>query len=113
MDEKNISKNISNYIKIKRQESGKTMTAVAADLGISRSQLYRIEEGTVVVSVQTLIKLAEYYDSSLDDILSYRKDDKEQKEAVGGKIDQMLFQKSEKTKELVYKCSALIAEYDK
>lgn len=109
MEEKVIQRKIAENIKKKRIMMKKSITVAAKDLGISRSQLYRIESGDVLVGVQTLVKLSEYYDISLDEMFSYNNKSK----TIGGKIDNMLAKKNDKTKELVYLISELIVEYCK
>lgn len=112
MDEKiieEVKKAIAENVKEKRISQRITAVNAAKDLGISRSQLYRIENGDALVKVYTLVKMSKYYNISLDQM--FGSDDTSSALTVGEKIDDVLGDKSEKTKDLVYQCSKLIAQH--
>lgn len=112
MDEKiieEVKKAIAENVKEKRISQRITAVNAAKDLGISRSQLYRIENGDALVEVHTLVKMSKYYNISLDQM--FGSDDTSSALTVGEKIDDVLEDKSEKTKDLVYQCSKLIAQH--
>lgn len=53
-------------IKLLREQIGKTQAQVAVDLNITRTKFARYEMGESSPKVETLIKLADYFDVSLD-----------------------------------------------
>ena len=115
MDEKiieEVKKAIAENVREKRLSQRITAVNAAKDLGISRSQLYRIENGDALVEVHTLVKMSKYYNISLDQMFgSDDTSDTSSALTVGEKIDDVLGDKSEKTKDLVYQCSKLIAQH--
>lgn len=114
MDEKiieEVKKAIAENVREKRLSQRITAVNAAKDLGISRSQLYRIENGDALVEVHTLVKMSKYYNISLDQMFGSDDTDTSSALTVGEKIDDVLEAKSEKTKDLVYQCSKLIAQH--
>ena len=56
-------------IKQLRQETGKTAIEVSIKLGIEQSYYSKIELGKQAVSLQNLIKIADFFNVSIDYIL--------------------------------------------
>lgn len=61
--------NIGKALKEHRENAGLTVTALAKGTGISRQNLSRWEINQVVPNALACIKLAKYYDVSLDELL--------------------------------------------
>ena len=55
--------------------------------------------------------MSKYYNISLDEMFGSDNDNTSSALTVGEKIDDVLEKKSDKTKELVYQCSKLIAQH--
>lgn len=53
-----------------RKESGLKAYKVAEILGISRTQLYNLENGNYKVSEEKIVKFSEVYNKSRDEIIS-------------------------------------------
>lgn len=56
-------------IKELREEKGRTQTNVATLLGIDQSYYSKLEKGKHDISIETLIKIAELYNVSIDYIV--------------------------------------------
>ena len=62
-------KALGNKIKDKRLKLGLTQEKVAEELGIDDSFYSRVERGERILSVETLVKISDFYDLSLDYLL--------------------------------------------
>lgn len=61
-------KELGRNIRELRIKKGLRAYAVAGELGVSKSTISRIENGTRYPSPQLLLKLAQYFDVGLDDL---------------------------------------------
>lgn len=69
--EKNF--NIGNKLKELRKASGLTQERLSILLGISRVNYTRYERSSVRPDYETIIKIADFYDISLDELFERRK----------------------------------------
>ncbi|NNF01263.1 MAG: LexA family transcriptional regulator [Bacteroidia bacterium] len=77
---------ISKNIRYLRKQKGKTQETFSKDLGIKRSQLGSYEEGRANPNYETLLKVSEMFDISVDDILTTDlSDQKSKRKDVSGK----------------------------
>lgn len=74
--EKQQLNEISNRIKQCRNKIGLTQEEVAEKIGLTYSSYTKIENGLVGLSIETLLKIAEFYDISLDFLIYGGKDNK-------------------------------------
>ena len=83
-------KEIGNNLKYIRERKNLSVKEVSAELGISNKTYYNYEHGLREPSLNMLINLANYFNCSLDDLVS---------NAVGGKIDSTISFESFKIEE--------------
>ena len=60
---------MKNYLKVLRKEKGLTQIALQMKTGIEQALLSKFENGERVPPTDTLVRLAEFYDVSIDYIL--------------------------------------------
>lgn len=58
-------------IKLRRIQKGISQIKLAKQLGVSQTHLSNVENGRVMLSLKLLLKLKEYFNCSLDDLLDY------------------------------------------
>lgn len=72
MEKASLSQKISQNLKYEIENSGKTKTAIANAIGVSRPTVTQYCTGRIQPSLETLSKLCTYLDISADDILKVR-----------------------------------------
>lgn len=63
---------IGTAIKLRRIQKGISQIKLAKQLGVSQTHLSNAENGRVMLSLKLLLKLKEYFNCSLDDLLDYK-----------------------------------------
>ena len=64
---------ISAYIELKLSEKGMTKTALAQELGVSRSCVSHMLNGDMNFTIKTISKIAVVFDSSFEDVVTYER----------------------------------------
>lgn len=67
---------VAEYLKIAREEKKKSVYDVERDIKISHQNLYKWEKGTAEPSIIHCIKLADYYNVTLDYLVGREERDK-------------------------------------
>lgn len=70
---------LNNRLKEIREDKQISINKCVKDTGISKRTLKRYEKGDTTIAVEHLVKLADYYDSSMDDFFD-RSNRKSQRE---------------------------------
>jgi putative transcriptional regulator len=65
-----MSDSVSNQVQRKRQEVGATQEALAAAVGVTRQTIIAIEKGNYTPSVLLALKLASFFDVSVEELFS-------------------------------------------
>jgi putative transcriptional regulator len=64
---------ISNTVNILRQQEGVTQEDLATAVGVSRQTIIAIEKGNYTPSVMLALKIAKYFETSIEKIFSISK----------------------------------------
>jgi len=59
---------LGNYLQIKRAAKGESLRVAAQNVGISKSALFYYETGDASISASSLLKLCNYYGTTLADV---------------------------------------------
>ena len=64
----NVNMNLANKLKELRKTNNLTQETLACKLGVSRVNYNRYENGKVRPDYETIVKIADFYDISLDEL---------------------------------------------
>jgi transcriptional regulator with XRE-family HTH domain len=64
-----LSKEITNIVRDRRRDKGKTQYDLADALGVSRAKIAKIEAGNAVYSLDELSLLATYFSCTIKDLI--------------------------------------------
>lgn len=65
---------VTNYLTEFRQSTGVSISTLAERMSISRQTLYNIETGKVIPTLLRALKLAQYFDTSVDRLFTLETD---------------------------------------
>jgi len=68
-----MAETVQNNVRTLRKERGVTQEDLAIAVGVSRQTVIAIEKGSYVPSVLLALKLAKYFDLSVEELFSYEK----------------------------------------